>query len=336
MATLTTATTNFSATVTALIVRTILDNLRAGLPHLPAEVAALASHVKGTNGTFRFVAYPDFAPDTTPLTEGVEFPEAEEQTMTIDYDEFTVAQRGGVVRSSDLALVQSPHDLVKQMVDKASRHALVSIDEIAKGVWNTPVPGQITLRPTGATSQGTTTAAMVITGALVRAAYAYLAGRDVPRVGSSPSDEQGQVGGSYVGIAHPHVIADLKADGATGGWTDVAKYASPKNLLSGEVGMYGGVRFIESTRATVVPNVGSPGTVDIYKTFVSGRHAIAWADPASLMASWLPPTPTKEDPLGQIAKAGWKAYVGGILTDAGAPGGRYLVIESAASLGANA
>jgi len=336
MPSLTTGTTNFASTVTALVVRTVLDNLRAGLPHLPAEVAVLANHVKGTNGVFRFVAYPDFAPDTDVLTEGIEFPQADEQSMTIEYDEFAVSQRGGVVRSSDLALIQSPHDLVKQMVEKASRHALVTIDEIAKQVWNTPVPGETVLRPTGATSRGTTTAAMVLTGTLVRSAAALLAAKDVPKIGSKPDSIQGQRGGEYVAIAHPLVIADLKADTTNGGWTDAAKYAQPKAMLTGEVGAYQGVRFIESTRATVVANVGSPGTVDIFRTFVTGRQAIAWADPASLMASFLPPTPSKDDPLGQIAKAGWKAYVGGILTDAGAPGGRYLVIESAASLGANA
>jgi N4-gp56 family major capsid protein len=299
------------------------------------EVAVTAKHVKGTNGVFRFVAYPDFPPDTTTLTEGVEFPLANEQTLGIEYDDFQALQKGGVVRSSDLALVQSPHDMVAQLVDKARRHALVTMDEIAKGVWNTPVSGEVVLRPTGATSRATTDATEVITGTLVRAAHALLSGRDVGKVGAAVSETDGQIGGSYVAIAHPHVIHDLKADTATGGWTDAVKYAKPVQLMTGEVGEYMGVRFIESSRATIVANAGAGSTVDIYRTIVAGRQAIAWADPSSLMATFIPPTPTKTDPLGQIAKAGWKAYVGGILTDAGAAGGRYCAIETAASLGAN-
>lgn len=336
MASLTTATANFSKTVTDLISQQILEALRAGLPHLPAEVAVVANHLKGTNGVFRFIGYPDFPPDTTSLVEGTQFPTANEQTLAIEYDDFTALQKGGVVRSSDLALIQSPHDMVVQLTDKITRHALITLDEIARVVWNTPVSGETVLRPTGATSQATTTAAMVLTGALIRAGYGLLAGKNVQRIGSAANTEQGQVGGAYVAIAHPHVITDLKADAIAGGWVDAAKYAAPTNLLTGEVGSYQGVRFVESTRATIVPNVGSPSTVDLYRTFLAGKQAIAWADPNSLMTSFLPPIPTKEDPLGQIAKAGWKAYCGGVLTDAAAAGGRYLVIETASSLGANA
>jgi N4-gp56 family major capsid protein len=334
MAILSTATTNFSKTVTDLIASTILDALRAGLPHLPLEVAVTAAHVKGTNGTFRFVAYPDFDPDTTSLTEGVAFPSANEQTIAIEYDDFVAAQKGGAVRSSDLALIQSPHDMVTQLVEKTRRHALVTIDEIAKTAWNTPIGGEVVLRPTGATSQATVGPTMFLNGALVRAAFANLAGRDVPRVGSGPNAEQGQLGGSYIAIAHPHVIHDLQGDLTLGSWIDASKYAVPTQLLTGEVGSYMGVRFISSTRATIVED-GGVTTTDVYRTFVAGRQAIAWADPASLMTSFIPPTPTKDDVLGQIAKSGWKAYVGGCLTDAGAVNGRYVVIETAASLGAN-
>lgn len=334
MATLTTATTNFSKTVTDLIAQQILDALRAGLPHLPAEVAVMANHIKGTNGVFRFIAYPDFPPDTTTLTEGVEFPSGSEQTLAIQYDDFTALQKGGVVRSSDLALIQSPHDMVAQLVDKVRRHALVTIDEIARLAWATPIAGEVVIRPAGAATQADIANTMFLTGLLVRAAYGNLAGRDVARVGSAASAEQGQLGGAYVAIAHPHVIHDLKGDTATGSWVDASKYALPVQLMTGEVGAYMGVRFIESTRATIVVD-GGVTTTDVYRTFVAGRQAIAWADPNSLMTSFIPPTPTKTDPLGQIAKAGWKAYVGGVLTDAGAANGRYVVIETASSLGAN-
>ncbi len=59
-----------------------------------------------------------------------------------------------------------------------------------------------------------------------------------------------KINGSYVAIVHPYVAYDLMQE-AGDKWIGVAKYVSPDNLLKGEIGTLGGVRFVESTEAKI-------------------------------------------------------------------------------------
>lgn len=59
-----------------------------------------------------------------------------------------------------------------------------------------------------------------------------------------------KIDGYYVGIIHPYVAYDLMQE-AGSQWLDVQKYASPENILTGEIGCLGGVRFVESTEAKI-------------------------------------------------------------------------------------
>ena len=58
------------------------------------------------------------------------------------------------------------------------------------------------------------------------------------------------INGSYVAVIHPYVAYDLMQD-AEGKWIDIQKYASPENILSGEIGTLGGVRFVQSSEAKI-------------------------------------------------------------------------------------
>lgn len=53
--------------------------------------------------------------------------------------------------------------------------------------------------------------------------------------------------GEWICILHPHVSRDLRDDTR---WLDVAKYATPTNFLTGEIGRIDNVRFIESIMMT--------------------------------------------------------------------------------------
>lgn len=59
------------------------------------------------------------------------------------------------------------------------------------------------------------------------------------------------VDGMFVAIAHPHVIFDIMMGAPDGAWKDVMKYAKPENILKGEVGSIGGVRFVETSEAKI-------------------------------------------------------------------------------------
>lgn len=59
-----------------------------------------------------------------------------------------------------------------------------------------------------------------------------------------------KINGSYVAIVHPYVAYDLMQE-AGEQWVGISKYVSPENILKGEIGTLGGVRFVESTEAKI-------------------------------------------------------------------------------------
>ena len=68
-----------------------------------------------------------------------------------------------------------------------------------------------------------------------------------------------KIGGSYVAIIHPYVAYDLMQE-AGEQWIGIQKYANPENILKGELGQLGGVRFVESTEAKIFGPGKIPGT----------------------------------------------------------------------------
>lgn len=59
-----------------------------------------------------------------------------------------------------------------------------------------------------------------------------------------------KINGSYVAVIHPYVAYDLMQE-AGDKWLSIAKYVNPENILKGEIGTLGGVRFVESTEAKI-------------------------------------------------------------------------------------
>lgn len=57
--------------------------------------------------------------------------------------------------------------------------------------------------------------------------------------------------GYYVAIAHPYVLYDLQMSAPDGLWKDVMSYAKPENMLKGETGEIGGVRFVSTSEAKI-------------------------------------------------------------------------------------
>lgn len=59
-----------------------------------------------------------------------------------------------------------------------------------------------------------------------------------------------KIDGYYVGIIHPYVAYDLMQD-AGDRWQNVGEYATPEGRFVGEIGMVGGVRFVETSEAKI-------------------------------------------------------------------------------------
>lgn len=127
----------------------------------------------------------------------------------------------------------------------------------------------------------------------IRRARAKLAGASV----------QPREGGLYTALIHPDVSFDLRSEAATGGasvWQQPHTYteAGVGNIWNGEVGVYEGVKFIES------PRVFADGSE--YKTIILGRQALVEAvnyEPKTVIG---PVT----DKLMRFRPVGWKGLLG--------------------------
>jgi N4-gp56 family major capsid protein len=109
-------------------------------------------------------------------------------------------------------------------------------------------------------------------------------------------------------------------------------------LYNGEIGMFEGVRFIESARAPLFANAsnnsGASGTIDAYGTLIMGQQALA---KAVSMGGEYGSQPTivygqVTDLLQRFRPVGWKHFVGyGVFRQEA-----LRRIESASSIGTNA
>jgi N4-gp56 family major capsid protein len=313
-----TSTTNFDNTVTALVRAQIQAELRSSLVHM--NDALRASWRPGTD-RMRFISYRDLdvttgtpTPGVAPwLTQGVA-PSVEE--MSIAYDEFQSNQAGRIIGLTDIALTESPHDLYAVAAERIGRNVAATVDKRL---------ADVILAGTNVLYAGTSNAATadvaagdVLTGANVKRAVATLKAANVPTFGD----------GYYHAIIHPAVVLDLQSDTNTGGWIDANKYTDNRPLLTGEIGRYAGVRFMESSAAGIKADSGT-SSIDVYSTVFYGPDAFAFGDMQTIQTYSLR-GPDKSDPLNQVAKVGWKAMFGAVLLDANGP--RYLRYESASSL----
>ena len=114
---------------------------------------------------------------------------------------------------------------------------------------------------------------------------------------------QPREGAFYVGMLHPDTSFDLRSEAATSGanvWREPHTYteAGVGNIWSGEVGVYEGVKFVESAR---VETVGGD-----HKVIVMGKQALVEA------VSYEPKTVISPvtDKLMRFRSAGWKGLLG--------------------------
>ena len=118
-----------------------------------------------------------------------------------------------------------------------------------------------------------------------------------------------KIDGSYICIVHPDIGTDLTN---LEGWIDVQKYKNPEKVYEGEIGSYGGVRFIENTeckiwKGTDDKNKTAEG-VAVYACYFIGKGAYATTEvTGGGLETIVKPLGSGEDPLNQRSTVGWKA-----------------------------
>lgn len=311
MATLATAETNFSSTVVALVSKRLEEALRARYPHIMPGNFTKGELIADGYNSLTYVAYSDLAAVTTALTEGTT---PTSQTISIAVDQATVTQIGGVVEITDLALVQSPHNLADVAADKVANQAARSMDILVREIL---AAGASVQYSSGAARTALATS-NVVTGALIKKIVALMKSRNVPTFGD----------GFYRAIISPDVEYDVQTDTAAGGWMDANKYTDATPLLTGESGRYAGVRFQVSSTAKVFATAGA-SSANVHSAYFFGPDSYVVGDMQSLQVYYTAPG-GQSDPLHQRAKFGWKVTFGCMLLDANGP--RYTRLEAGTTL----
>jgi N4-gp56 family major capsid protein len=202
--------------------------------------------VTNPGATVVFQLHNDLSRVSTPLTETSDIDAvALNNTNKV---QVTVNEYGNAVTTTERLALESLSAVDPAVADMLSYNLRDSLDAI---VYSTLV-GLATGRYAGTSADDettvngvdkTTAATTTLQAADVRRAVAKLRGANV----------QPREGAFYVGMLHPDVSYDLRTEAAASGanvWREPHTYteAGVGNIWSGEVGVYEGVKFIESAR----------------------------------------------------------------------------------------
>lgn len=314
MATTTTATTNFSSTVTADVKKKVLDNLRARYAHVMIPEPIRAEYVEGTN-SFVYVTYPDLAAATTALVEGTP---PTDSALSISTESFSATQIGNTVAISDLAALQSPHRLVSIAAERLADNAAKTQDILVREIL---AAGASVFYGGTATSRATVAVSHVLTGALVKRMVEELQNANIPTFDN----------GRYRAIIHPRQAGDLQRDTSTAGYVDIFKANEQAvNLTELRTAAYAGVDFIITTNAKVFATAGV-SSANVYAGLFFGPASYAWNDLQALNAYLVGFGGDHSDPIAQKAIAGWKQAFGAKLLTG--PGAKIMRLETGATYG---
>jgi N4-gp56 family major capsid protein len=283
-----------------------------------------ATNATNPGATVTFTIFQDMAAAITPLGE------AEDVTPVALSDSqvsVTLNEYGNATVTTAKLRATSFLPVDPVAANAVGYNAGLSIDTIAR---NAAQAGTNVIYGSGGadlpTSRLTVGADDTLTANDIRKVVAQLRKANVPTIG-----------GSYVSVIHPDVSYDFRSATDAAAWRTPANYVNPQGIYTGEIGMFEGVRFIESPRGPVFANAsdgsGSSGNVDVYGTLVMGRQALAKG--ISLGGEYgAQPTVvygTVTDLLKRFRPVGWKHFVGyGVFRQEA-----LRRIESSSSIGAN-
>lgn len=244
-----------------------------------------------------FQRYADLSAATTALTENVD-PDSvalsNTTTVTVTLNEY-----GNAVLTTEKLSLTSLSDVDPAIAELVAWNMRDSLDQLVRttlvGGTNVVYANNSTVDTTGPTNT-VGGANDIIKSAYVRYIVSKLRGNS-----AIPFD-----GGYYTGIIHPDVSHDLRAETGMAAWRDPHVYAENANasLWAGEVGVYEGVRFIESPRTYSATD--GAASAKVHRSVFMGRQALAEAvarEPGVVVG---PVT----DKLMRFRPLGWKALIG--------------------------
>lgn len=227
---------------------------------------------------------------TTPLTETVD-PDAVSRPaptqISVTLNEYGNAELD-TLRLRRLAFT----DIEQEQAITIGRNMADSMDRLVRTVLDGG--SQVLNQADGTIKTGAATTFNTTTMQLFQNAISKLRGAAVdPRVGDS-----------YVAYVHPDVSFDLRTQSGANnaGWITPHAYVDTSAIYAGEIGMFGGARFIETPRVNVVS-----GT---YSSYIVGRQAVAEAvaEEPHVVIGPVVDKLRRFYPLGWYSLIGWSLY----------------------------
>lgn len=232
----------------------------------------------------------------TPLTEGVT---PKGNKLNVTKIEAEVVQYGDFIEQSDVLELTSIDDTIVEASEILANQAGSTLDTVVREIM---VGGKNVFFAPKIAADGTKTTvesrsaidnSCKLTADLVKRIVAFLKGNNAPKID-----------GYYVAIIHPYVAYDLMTDPE---WMDVQKYATPENMLKGELGKLAGCRFVESTEAKIWKTGADAPAV--FATLFMGANAygVTEVEGGGLeMIIKQKGSAGTSDPLNQRSTVGWK------------------------------
>lgn len=216
-----------------------------------------------------FTKYSNLAGDGS-LTEGTDIVK---DNLSASEITISVTEHGKAVQVTELLLQTSFQDVMGETSKTLANHMAVSIDALLRDAalsTNNSFYGNGLLADAAAFNAGAASVTN-FSAETVRSITENLATNNAPRFG----------GEYYVCFAHPHQLRSLRGDSE---WQEANKYMGRRQLYAGEVGMFDGVIFIETTQmpkyatAQNAVDAGWTGVTET-NTFAAvafGENAYAW------------------------------------------------------------
>jgi N4-gp56 family major capsid protein len=222
------------------------------------------TNVTHNGSSVQFTTYADLSAATTALDESTDISAV---AMTDAPTSVTLSEFGAGVLLSAKVRLTSFFSVIQDAMNVVGFNGGQSFDLLA----GAPLYGGTNKIFTNGTSDVGIQAGSTLTASHVRKVHAKLSRGNAAKIGTG-----------FVGFIDPDVEYDLKEQSSGNNWYNPHSYSAPEEIFTNEIGMFGGVRWLTTTRTelTVVPDAGSPSgssLIDVYRTIVVGRQALAEA-----------------------------------------------------------
>lgn len=250
---------------------------------------------KNGGKTIEFRRFSKLPKALTPITEGVT-PTGNKLNVTAITA--TVDQYGDYVEQTDMLELTSIDNTIVEATKELADQAGITLDTVVR---NELVAGTNVMYAPSVDADGNVTE-VTSRSALTKACKLRV--KDVFRAAAElKAVNAPKIDGYYVAIIHPYVEYDLMQE-AGDQWLSIQQYTTPENMLKGEVGCLGGVRFVESTEAKIFKE----GELAVFCTLFLGQNAYGVTDiEGGGLEHIVKQKGYGNDPLNQRSSIGWKA-----------------------------